>query len=62
MKEIPQDLVDEFDKRAEELKDEDYAKLEVDSIDVKSIQNTPSGVYGFWQKSMLVHPEISKLV
>jgi len=29
---------------------------------VKEIQNTKSGVYGFWLKAMLNHPEIGKLI
>jgi hypothetical protein len=39
--EIPQELIDEFDKRAEELNDEDYKTLEVEQCDVKNMQNTP---------------------
>ena len=48
-------LVQEFDKRAEEMKDEDYAKLEVVPCDVKSIKNCPKGVSDFWMKAMINH-------
>jgi len=34
---LPQDLIDDFSKRVEEMKDEDYDKLEVTPCDVKSI-------------------------
>jgi len=49
-------LVEEFNVRAEEMKDEDYDKMEVVPCDVKAIQNTPKGVSDFWLKSMLQHP------
>lgn len=32
-----QDLLTEYEKRAKEVEDEQYAKLEVDPIDVKEI-------------------------
>lgn len=50
------DVIAEFDKTAEELKDDDYEKIEVVPCDVKGIQNTPKGVSDFWLKSMLNHP------
>ena len=49
-------LIKEFDTRAEEMKDEDYEKLEVTPCDVKSIKNLPKGVSDFWIKAMLNHP------
>lgn len=42
--------------------DEDFKKIEVTPCDVKDIQNTPLGVYGFWLKAMLNHPTIARLV
>lgn len=55
-------LIAEYTARAEELNDEDYKKVEVNPIDVKDIQNTPLGVYGFWFKAMLNHPLMSRLI
>ena len=34
---VPQELIDEYDKRAAELEDEEYKKLEVVPIDIKEI-------------------------
>lgn len=51
--EIPQELIDQFDKRAEELNDDDFKSLDVDMCDVKAMQNSPSGVPGFWLKVLL---------
>lgn len=53
LEEIPQDLIDEYDKRAEELNDEEYKNLDVEICDVKAMQNSPSGVPGFWLKVLL---------
>jgi nucleosome assembly protein 1-like 1 len=55
-------LLAEYQARADELNDEDYKKVEVSPIDVKDIQNTPLGVYGFWFKAMLNHPLMSRLI
>jgi nucleosome assembly protein 1-like 1 len=49
-------MIAEFDKRAAEMKDEDYDKLEITPCDVKSIKNCPTGVSDFWIKAMLNHP------
>jgi|TARA_B110000305_G_scaffold37472_1_gene37823 hypothetical protein len=49
-------LIEEFAKRAREMKDEDYEKLEVVPCDVKAIQNSPKGVSDFWIKAILNHP------
>lgn len=49
-------LIEEFDARAEKMKDEDYEKVEVAPCDVKSIQNSPLGVSDFWMKALLNHP------
>jgi nucleosome assembly protein 1-like 1 len=64
MGEIPpnDDLLQEYGKRAEELKDDDYPKIEVGPCDVKDIQNTTAGVSGFWLKAMLNHPGISRII
>ena len=51
-----------YTNRAKELDDEDFKKLEVQSCDVKEIQNCPSGVPGFWLRSMLNHGGISRLI
>jgi hypothetical protein len=50
---IPQDLIEEFDRRAAELEDEEFKALEVEMCDVKAMQNSPSGVPGFWLKVLL---------
>jgi hypothetical protein len=55
-----QDLLTEYEKRAKEVEDENYAKLEVDPIDVKEIQNTTSGVSGFWLRAMLNQATVAK--
>lgn len=52
----------EYQARADELNDEDYKKVEVNAIDVKDIQNTPLGVYGFWFKAMLNHVLLGRLI
>jgi predicted RNA methylase len=49
-------LIEEFDKRAKEMKDAEYDKLEVVPCDVKAIQNTPKGISDFWVKALLNHP------
>lgn len=54
--------MDEYETRAAELKDEDFDKVEADPVDVKDIQNTPSGVYGFWFKAMINHAMIGRLI
>ncbi len=59
---VPQELVDAFDTRAEELNDEDYKKVEVTQAEVKSIQNIPKGVPGFWLTAMLNHVGIAALI
>ena len=59
--EIPQDMIDEYDSRALELKDEDFDKIEIIPAEVKQIQNIQS-VPGFWLKSMLNHPEVQKKI
>lgn len=51
-----------YETRAQELNDEEYKKLEVQAVDVKEIQNTPLGVYGFWLRAMLNHSLISKQI
>ena len=56
------ELLQEYEKRAEELNDEDYKKVEVTGVDVKDIQNTPNGVPGFWLKAMLNHPSIGRTI
>jgi hypothetical protein len=45
------ELLQEYEKRAEELNDEDYKKVEATGVDVKDIQNTPNGVPGFLVES-----------
>lgn len=55
-------LIAEYEKRAVELDDEDYKKVEVTPCDVKEIQNTPHGVYGFWLRAMLNHGSIGRLI
>ena len=52
----------EYAARATELDDEDYKKVEADPLDVKDIQNTPLGVYGFWLKAMLNHGLMNRLI
>lgn len=49
-------LIEQFDLRAEKMKDDDYDKVEVSPCDVKSIQNSPVGVSDFWMKALLNHP------
>lgn len=49
-------LIEEFEARVLEMKDEDYEKLVVTPCDVKSIQNISKGVSDFWVKAMLNHP------
>jgi hypothetical protein len=57
-----EDALAQFNTRAKELDDEDFKKLEVQSCDVKDIQNCPTGVPGFWLRSMLNHGGISRLI
>ena len=56
------DLVQHYNTRASELMDDDYKKLEVNPCEVKDIQNTEKGVYGFWLKAILNHSILNKLV
>lgn len=58
----PEELVAEYEKRAAELDDEDYKKVEVNPCDVKDIQNTKNGVYGFWLKAMVHHGNIGRSI
>ena len=53
--ELPKELIEQFDERAVKMKDDDYEKVEVEPCDVKSIQNTPTGVCDFWFKAILNH-------
>jgi hypothetical protein len=53
--ELDNTIIAEFDERATQMKDEDYAKLEVTPCDVKTIQNIPMGVSDFWIKAMINH-------
>ena len=55
-------LIQEFDKRAKELDDDDFKKIEATACDVKEIQNTPLGVSGFWLRAMLNHSGINRLI
>lgn len=57
-----EDLLKQYDARAKELDDEDYKNVEADPIDVKDIQNTPLGVYGFWFKVMLNDGIVGRLI
>ena len=52
---LPADLIDDFAKRAEAVKDEDYDKVEVPPCDVKTIQNSPMGVSDFWLRALVNH-------
>jgi nucleosome assembly protein 1-like 1 len=52
----------QYATRAAELDDEDYKKVEVTAVDVKDIQNTPLGIYGFWFKAMLNQNLIGRLI
>ncbi len=51
-----------YETRAKELDDEDFKKVEVNAVDVKEIQNTPLGVYGFWLRAMLNHPAVGRMI
>jgi nucleosome assembly protein 1-like 1 len=55
-------LLKQFEARAKELDDEDYKKVEVNAVDVKEMQNTPLGVYGFWLRAMLNHPATGRMI
>lgn len=59
---LPEALITEYDNRAKELDDEDFKKVEANSVDVKEIQNTPLGVYGFWKRAMLFNPVVGRLI
>jgi nucleosome assembly protein 1-like 1 len=59
---LPAEIIEQFGKRVEEMKDEDYDKLEVTPCDVKSIQNIPKGVSDFWVKAMLNHPPLAGMI
>ena len=52
----------EYETRAKVLDDEDYKKVEVNAVDVKEIQNTPLGVYGFCLRAMLNHSSVGRLI
>ena len=54
--------IQDYDKRAKELDDEEYKNLEVNTVDVKDIQNTPQGVYAFWVRAMLFHPTLARII
>ena len=51
------ELIEQFNKRAEKLKDAEYEKVELENpCDVKNIQNTKLGVSDFWMRAILNHP------
>ena len=52
--EINLEIVLEFDSRLPAIQDEDYAKVEVNVCDVKSIQNC-KGISDFWIRCLLNH-------
>jgi hypothetical protein len=56
------ELLQEYEKRASELNDEDYKKVEANTVDVKDIQNMPVGVHAFWMKAMLNHPGLGRII
>ena len=61
--EIDQELVKQFDTRAEKLKaDPEFGKAEASVCDVKAIQNTPKGVTDFWQRVLLNHPYVGGMI
>ena len=49
---INEDLIKAFDERAEMFQDEEFGDVEVSHCDVNAIQNTKTGVSGFWLKAM----------
>lgn len=53
---LPEDLIKDFEVRAEKVKDADYENLEIPPCDVKSIQNSPMGISDFWLKALINHP------
>lgn len=55
-----EDKIKVYEERAKELDDEDFKKIEAPPVDVKDIQNTPLGVYGFWFRCMLNSSIISE--
>lgn len=57
-----EELIKQYEERAKELDDEDFKNVEADPIDVKDIQNTPLGVYGFWFKVMLNSGSVGPLI
>jgi hypothetical protein len=57
-----ENLIALYDKREKELDDDDYKKVEVTPCDVKEIQNTKNGVYGFWLRAMLNHGQVSRTI
>lgn len=58
--ELDQALIDEFDKRRDILKD--FEDVDVDVCDVKDIQNSASGVPGFWLRAICGHQELRSKV
>lgn len=50
---IDDKLIAAFDERRTELTDAAYSELEVEICSVQEIQNSESGVAGFWLRSML---------
>jgi nucleosome assembly protein 1-like 1 len=57
-----EELLKQYEDRAKELDDDDFKQVEADAIDVKDIQNTPLGVYGFWFRVMLNDGIVGRLI
>jgi hypothetical protein len=56
------ELLQEYEKRAEELNDEDYKKVEATGVDVKDIKTLLMVFQDFWLKAILNHPTIGRTI
>lgn len=57
-----EELIQAFEKRHEEMKDDKYDGVDIEICDVKDIQNSEKGVSGFWFRAMLANGEISRMI
>ena len=56
---IEEELIKQFDLRAEILSGSDFTPVDVNHVEVNMIQNVPFGVPGFWLKALVNNKNIS---
>ena len=57
---VDEELIKKFDERSEIFNDAVFPDVEVSPCDVKDIQNTKTGVSGFWLKALCANKSTSR--